>query len=58
MSVFMKVLIWTDSDCFAGTEKHCLDISVGLRALGHRDLVGGRTASPLSDFVKKQGGEY
>jgi hypothetical protein len=29
----MRVLLWTDSDCFAGTERHCCDLADGLRQL-------------------------
>lgn len=52
----MRTLIWTDSDCFAGTERHCLDLSRSLMALGHQVSVGARPNTPLSEQVLKGGG--
>lgn len=53
----MTTLIWTDSDCFAGTERHCLDLSRSLLGLGHRVRVGARPGTPLAENVRKSGAE-
>src|SRR3954469_3982523 len=34
MNPVMKVILFTDADVFAGTERHMLDLATGLRALG------------------------
>ncbi|RFC44153.1 MAG: glycogen(starch) synthase [Verrucomicrobia bacterium] len=43
----MRAMIWTDSDCFSGTERHCLELSQGLEAIGVSTMVGSRKGSPL-----------
>jgi glycosyltransferase involved in cell wall biosynthesis len=52
----MKVLLWTDSDCFAGTERHCSDLAAGLQELGVEVSVGCREGSPLAQRVSSAGG--
>lgn len=52
----MRVLLWTDSDCFAGTERHCCDLADGLRQLGVEVSVGCREGSPLAQRVFATGG--
>ncbi len=52
----MRTLIWTDSDRFAGTERHCLDLSQSLRRLGHQVCVGARQHSPLAERVRLENG--
>ena len=52
----MKVLLWTDSDCFAGTERHCTDLATGLQELGVEVSVGCRDGSPLAQRVSAAGG--
>jgi glycosyltransferase involved in cell wall biosynthesis len=42
------VLLWTDSDRFAGTERHCLDLAGGLQRLGVDVVLGCRPHTPLS----------
>lgn len=51
----MKVLVWTDSDCFAGTERHCLDLAVGLKALGVDVWLGTRAVCPLAEKARNSG---
>jgi glycosyltransferase involved in cell wall biosynthesis len=49
----MKVALFTDSDVFAGTERHMLDLAFGLRTAG----VDVRLACPLpSALVERAGG--
>ena len=52
----MRVLLWTDSDCFAGTERHCCDLADGLRQLGVELSVGCREGSPLAQRIFAAGG--
>lgn len=44
----MSVLLLTDSDAFAGTERHILDLAGGLRAAGWAASIGCPVPSPLS----------
>lgn len=44
----MRILLWTDSKGFAGTERHCLDLAQGLEAIGVSVLVGCPRGSPLA----------
>jgi glycosyltransferase involved in cell wall biosynthesis len=46
-NVFPRVFLWTDSDRFAGTERHCLELAGGLRSLGVHVHLGCRPESPL-----------
>jgi glycosyltransferase involved in cell wall biosynthesis len=45
---FFRVLLWTDSDRFAGTERHCLDLAGGLQRLGVDVVLGCRPETPLA----------
>jgi glycosyltransferase involved in cell wall biosynthesis len=45
----LRVLLFTDADVFAGTERHMLDLAVGLRAEGVTVMIGCPTPSPLAD---------
>lgn len=51
----MKILLLTDSDVFAGTERHMLDLAVGLDSLGVEVRVGCPGAAPLGCAVKSVG---
>ena len=51
----MQILVWTDSDCFAGTERHCLDLALGLRKFGVDVLLGTRPGSPLALKAQQRG---
>ena len=44
----LRVLLWTDSDRFAGTERHCLDLAGGLQRLGVDVSLGCRAETPLA----------
>ena len=44
----MRVLLWTDSNGFAGTEKHCLELALGLEAMGIGVSMGAPQCSPLA----------
>jgi glycosyltransferase involved in cell wall biosynthesis len=46
-NVVPRVFLWTDSDRFAGTERHCLELAGGLRSLGVPVHLGCRPDSPL-----------
>lgn len=52
----MRALVWTDSDCFAGTESHCLELGSRLSSAGVETLVGARPSSPLAERVVRRGG--
>lgn len=52
----MRALVWTDSDCFAGTESHCLELGSRLGGAGVEALVGARPGSPLEKQVQRRGG--
>lgn len=51
----MRVLLWTDSDRFAGTERHCVELAAGLRDLGVAVSMGCRPSSPLEQEAKSEG---
>jgi glycosyltransferase involved in cell wall biosynthesis len=51
-----RVVLWTDSDEFAGTERHIADLEKGMRQLGYDVVVGCQEHSPLHDLVRVQGG--
>jgi glycosyltransferase involved in cell wall biosynthesis len=51
----IRVLLWTDSDRFAGTEKHCLDLAGGLQGLGVSVGLGCRPGTPLSFKAAAEG---
>jgi glycosyltransferase involved in cell wall biosynthesis len=44
----MRVLLLTDSDVFAGTERHILELGAGLMAAGVEVAVGAPSPSPLA----------
>jgi glycosyltransferase involved in cell wall biosynthesis len=44
----LRVLLWTDSDRFAGTERHCLDLAGGLQRSGVEVSLGCRPQTPLA----------
>ncbi len=54
----MRVIIWTDSDRFAGTERHCFDLHTGLREIGVDSCIGARVGSPLAAKVSENGGGW
>lgn len=45
----MQVLLLTDADVFAGTERHVLDLGMSLRGVGASPLIGCPMPSPLAD---------
>jgi|GEM_PF-559312 len=47
--VSLKILLFNDSDVFAGTERHIFDLSVALAALGHSVVVACPVPAPLAD---------
>ena len=51
----MKVLIWTDSNAFSGTERHCLDLATKMRQSGVSVKVSCRKKSPLLEAVVRHG---
>ncbi len=51
----IRVLLWTDSDRFAGTERHCLDLAGGLQGLGVPVGLGCRPETPLSYKAAAEG---
>jgi len=51
----LRVLLWTDSDRFAGTERHCLDLAGGLQGLGVPVGLGCRPETPLSYKAAAEG---
>jgi len=48
----MKIVVWTDSDALAGTERHCLDLGAGLRDVGVWVSVACRANSPMARSVE------
>jgi glycosyltransferase involved in cell wall biosynthesis len=53
----MKALLLTDSDVFAGTERHVAALGRGLRALAVSVVVGCPEPSPLAERVRSAGVE-
>lgn len=53
----MRVCVWTDSDRFAGTERHCVQLASGLREEGVEVLVACRPRSPLHQKAVELGVE-
>lgn len=51
----LRVLLWTDSDRFAGTERHCLDLAGGLKRLGVDVSLGCRADTPLASKAPAEG---
>lgn len=49
----MNVCVWTDSDRFAGTERHCLELAEGLRAQGVGVVLGCREETPLQQRAQQ-----
>lgn len=50
----VNVLLWTDSDRFAGTERHCLDLAVGLQDSGVRVGLCCRPGTPLFEKAARE----
>jgi len=48
----MKIVVWTDSDALAGTERHCLDLGAGLRDAGSWVSIACRPSSPMARSVE------
>lgn len=48
-------LLLTDSDAFAGTERHILDLAAGLRSAGAPTLVGCPAGTPLASACEEAG---
>ncbi|MEI6871461.1 MAG: glycosyltransferase family 4 protein [Verrucomicrobiota bacterium] len=53
----MKILVWTDSNALAGTERHCLELGAGLQDAGVSVRVGCRPKSPMTRVLEQQGVE-
>ena len=51
----MKVVLLTDSDVFAGTERHILDLSIELRALGTEPILVCPAAGALAKRGRVEG---
>lgn len=51
-----RVFLWSDSDQFAGTERHCCELDSGLRKLGVAVEVGCPERSPMDLLVRANGG--
>jgi glycosyltransferase involved in cell wall biosynthesis len=49
-----SVLLLTDADVFAGTERHILDLAVALRKQNVKVQIGCPAPSPLADHAAKQ----
>ena len=54
----MTPLLLTDSDAFAGTERHMLDLAVGLRELGVCAVIGCPADTPLACETAAQNIEH
>lgn len=52
----MKIVIWTDSDALAGTERHCIELGAGLRNAGVSVRIACRSGSPMARAVACSGG--
>ena len=55
MTGHMKVALFTDADVFAGTERHMLDLGVGLRDLGVGVTMSCPVPSPLAQRAAAAG---
>lgn len=51
-----RVVLWTDSNEFAGTERHIADLAKGMCQRGYDMVVACQEHSPLHDLVRLQGG--
>jgi glycosyltransferase involved in cell wall biosynthesis len=51
----MRVALFTDSDAFAGTERHIADLALGLRGQGVDVSIACPAASPLADRARASG---
>ena len=51
----MRVALFTDSDVFAGTERHMLDLARGLSEAGVKVLITCPTGSPLAERARGEG---
>jgi glycosyltransferase involved in cell wall biosynthesis len=51
----LRVLLLTDADVFAGTERHMLDLAVGLSAAGVHPLIGCPADTPLAEHARAAG---
>ena len=47
----MKIALLTDSDVFAGTERHILDLAIGLTHIGHSVSIACPAPSALADRI-------
>lgn len=54
-SVAMKILLLTDSDAFAGTERHILDLAKGLRDESVDAIIGCPEKTPLARAALESG---
>ena len=51
----MNIILFTDADVFAGTERHILDLAVALTGLGHAVTVACPVPAPLADRAGQAG---
>ncbi len=51
----MNILLFTDADVFAGTERHMLDLAIGLRALGVTPTIACPRPGILADRASAAG---
>ena len=51
----LKVALFTDADVFAGTERHILDLAVGLREFGVLIHIACPVPSPLAEIAHEKG---
>ncbi|MEM1108220.1 MAG: glycosyltransferase family 4 protein [Planctomycetota bacterium] len=49
----LRVLLIVDADTFAGTERHVLDLALGLKGLGVDAHIGCPVPSPLAELAKQ-----
>jgi glycosyltransferase involved in cell wall biosynthesis len=54
----MRILLLTDSNVFAGTERHILDLAAALTAAGAKAAVAAPSPSPLADRCRENGIEF
>jgi glycosyltransferase involved in cell wall biosynthesis len=51
----MSVLLFTDSDAFAGTERHIFDLAFGIRRCGMAVAIGAPSPSSLAERAAQEG---
>jgi glycosyltransferase involved in cell wall biosynthesis len=56
MPIAPRVLLWTDSDQFAGTERHLAELEKGLRRIGVPVMLACPPDTPLARTVLENGG--